>query len=60
MAVHIEVCSELSSEVFVATFRRFCAIHDLTTEAHLGSGTNFVSAANAIRETHKFLEHSDL
>jgi len=50
-AIHIELCLDLSTEEFLAAFRRFCARRGVPQEVHSDNGTNFVGnhfAANNI------------
>lgn len=49
-AVHIEVTSDLTTEGFLAAFRRFSARRAIPVEVYSDNGTNFVGARNELRE----------
>lgn len=49
-AVHLELLSELSSESFLAGFRRFIARRGRCSNVYTDNGTNFVGAAKYLKE----------
>ena len=55
-AVHIELVSDLTTEAFLACFRRFIARRGKPTLMWSDHGTNFVGASHDIKELIKFLE----
>ncbi|XP_075154241.1 uncharacterized protein LOC142227692 [Haematobia irritans] len=56
-AIHLEVCSSLSSECFLATFTRFVGRRDLPQKVMSDNGTNFVGAERKLRyELQTFLK----
>lgn len=52
-AIHLELVSELSTEAFMATFKRFISRRGRPTNVYSDNGTNFVGAN---RELGKFLK----
>ncbi len=48
-SVHLEICEKLTSEDFLATFRRFTARRGCPATIHSDNGSNFVGAAEEIR-----------
>ncbi|XP_052751852.1 uncharacterized protein LOC113522552 [Galleria mellonella] len=48
-AVHLEVVSDLTTQGFLAAFRRFVARRGLCTDVWSDNGTNFVGAARELR-----------
>ena len=55
-AVHLEAVSDLTSEAFIATLRRFIARRGYPTLIWSDNGTNFVGANREIKEFHEFLK----
>ena len=53
-AVHLEAVSDLTSEAFIATLRRFIARRGYPTLIWSDNGTNFVGANREIKEFHEF------
>lgn len=49
-AVHLEAVSDLTSEAFIATLRRFVARHGSPTLIWSDNGTNFVGANRELKE----------
>ena len=58
-AVHMEVVSDLSTEAFLATLKRFVSRRGLPGTIHSDNGTNFVGARNDLDELYKFLASTD-
>ena len=54
-AVHLELVSDLMSEAFIATLRRFIARRELPSTIWSDHGTNFVGANNQLCEFFEFL-----
>ena len=55
-AVHVELVSDLTTEDFLATLRRFNARRGLPTLIWSDYGTNFVGAKRELKERYQFLE----
>ena len=55
-AVHLEMVSDLTSEAFVASLRRFMARRGKPSVVWSDHGTNFVGAAREIKEFVEFLQ----
>ena len=55
-AVHLELCSSLSTEDFLATFHRFVDRRGCPAHIFTDNGTNFVGAREEIRELQKLSE----
>ncbi|XP_075163053.1 uncharacterized protein LOC142235680 [Haematobia irritans] len=59
-AIHLEVCSELSSEAFLSTFTRFVGRRGFPKKVFSDNGTNFVGAARSLRNEYKeFLKSAE-
>ena len=56
-AVHLEVVSDLTSEVFIACLRRFISRRGKPTMIWSDHGKNFVGANRELKEFADFLEH---
>lgn len=54
-AVHLELVSNLSTEAFMAAFRRFCSRRGACAHVYSDNGTNLVEAANKLKEIYEFL-----
>ena len=54
-AVHLEVVSDLTSEAFIATLRRFIARRGHPSRIWSDNGTNFVGANRQLKELYEFL-----
>jgi len=54
-AVHLEIVSDLSTDSFVATLRRFIARRGLCSQIISDNGTNFVGAVRQLKELYEFL-----
>ncbi|XP_075147221.1 uncharacterized protein LOC142221389 [Haematobia irritans] len=59
-AVHLEVCSDLSTEAFMATFNRFVGRRGFPKKVFSDNGTNFVGTSRALsREYQVFLKSAE-
>ncbi|XP_075151112.1 uncharacterized protein LOC142225221 [Haematobia irritans] len=59
-AIHLEACSELTTEAFMATFDRFVGRRGLPKKVFSDNGTNFVGASRVLmREYRNFLENAE-
>ncbi|XP_075162869.1 uncharacterized protein LOC142235502 [Haematobia irritans] len=59
-AIHLEVCSDLSSEAFLATFSRFVGRRGFPNKVFSDNGTNFVGANRTLTQEYKtFLRSSE-
>ncbi|XP_076660276.1 uncharacterized protein LOC143363596, partial [Halictus rubicundus] len=54
-AIHLELVSELSTEAFIATLRRFFSRRGYASTIYSDNGTNFVGAKNKLDEIQAFL-----
>ena len=48
-AIHIEVCTDFSSDSFILALRRFISIRDPVSCIRCDQGTNFVGASNELK-----------
>ena len=55
-AVHLELVSDLTTDAFIACLRRFISRRGKPTLIWSDNGTNFVGAANELRELVEFLK----
>lgn len=59
-AVHLEVCSELSTEAFLCTFNRFVGRRGFPNKVFSDNGTNFVGASRALTQEYtQFLKSAE-
>ena len=58
-AIHFELCASLSTEDFMATFRRFVARRGCPSHLFSDNGTNFLGAREEIRELQKLTESEE-
>ncbi|XP_073986110.1 uncharacterized protein [Rhodnius prolixus] len=58
-AVHLEVVSACSTEAFLAAFERFIARRGKPMHVYSDCGTNFIGAANRIKELTRLLRSSE-
>ncbi|XP_063994268.1 uncharacterized protein LOC135171569 [Diachasmimorpha longicaudata] len=58
-AVHLEIVSDLTTEAFLAAFRRFIARRGLCDNIYSDNGTCFVGANNELQEIYTFLQNAD-
>ena len=54
-AVHLEAASDLNTESFLATLKKFVSRRGLPTEIHSDNGSNFKGAANDLKHFYEFL-----
>ena len=59
-AVHLELVTDLTTEAFVATLRRFVSRRGKPKEIFFDNGTNFVSAERDLRELYQLLQDKPL
>jgi len=57
-AIHIEVVTVLTTDAFLAAFRRFIARRGKPNDIHSDRGTNFVGSAAEMKEFKRFLANS--
>ncbi len=55
-AIHLEAVSDLSTEAFLAAFKRFIARRGLPHQVFSDNGTNFVGAEKEIQVAYKLLQ----
>ncbi|XP_023247411.1 uncharacterized protein LOC111643569 [Copidosoma floridanum] len=55
-AVHIELVSDLSTDAFLAAFKRFISCRGSPAHVYSDNGTNFVGASSRLRELHALLD----
>ena len=48
-SIHIEVCTDLSSDSFILALRRFVSIRGPVSSIRCDQGTNFVGASNELQ-----------
>ena len=58
-AVHIEVVSDLTTEAFLASLKRFVSRRGLPNSIHSDNGSNFTWAKNDLQDLYKFLSSTD-
>ena len=58
-AVHLEVVSDLSSEAFIAAFRRFISRRGVCTHLYSDNATNFTGANRTFQELQNLLRSED-
>ena len=54
-ACHVEVVTDLTTEAFLSSFRRFVARRGLPGEIHSDNGSNFIGANHEIATLYKFI-----
>jgi hypothetical protein len=59
-AVHLEVVSELSTEAFLACFKRFTSRRGVSSHMYSDCGTNFVGADRELRELLESSKHNSV
>lgn len=52
-AIHLEAVSDLTSNAFIAAYRRFVARRGLPSHMYSDNGTNFVGAVKILRKSHE-------
>ncbi|XP_015189502.1 PREDICTED: uncharacterized protein LOC107073388 [Polistes dominula] len=55
-AVHIELVSDLTTDAFLAAFRRFVSQRAVPTHVYSNNGTNFVWANNQLKKLYALIE----
>lgn len=55
-AIHLELASDLSTEAFLAAFKRFISRRGTCTCIYSDCGTNFVGAKTKLNELHELIE----
>ena len=58
-AVHIELATDLSTEGFLAAFRRFVSRRGVPEHVYSDNGTNFVGANKELRELYNLVDAPD-
>ena len=58
-AVHIKLVSDLSTDAFLAAFRRFVAWRGYPTDIHSDNGTNFIAAKRELVDLYTLLRRKD-
>ncbi|XP_057335050.1 uncharacterized protein LOC130673853 [Microplitis mediator] len=58
-AEHIEIVSDLSTDAFLASFRRFIGRRGIPSHVHSDNGLNFVGASNQLHELYSLLQSKD-
>ncbi len=54
-AVHLELCSDLTTEAFLATLNRFCCRRGSPSHIYTDNGSNFLGAKHELEELQKLL-----
>ena len=58
-AVHMEVVSDLTTEAFLASLKRFVSRRGLPKSIHSDNDSNFTGAKNDLQDLYKFLSSTD-
>ncbi len=58
-AVHLEVCTSLETEEFLAAFQRFCDRRGTPHSVYSDNGSNFVGAKAELQAIRRMLQHSE-
>ncbi|CAG7786005.1 unnamed protein product [Allacma fusca] len=58
-AIHLELVSDLTSDSFMASFKRFIARRGLCSDIYSDCGTNFVGADTEIKRIYEFVQSAD-
>lgn len=53
-AVHLEAVTRLTTEAFLASFKRFTARRGLPTDVYTDNGSNFLGAANYLKDLYRW------
>lgn len=56
-ALHLEVATDLSTECFIAAYRRFSARRGVPLHIYSDNGTNFIGANNELKELSTFINN---
>ena len=59
-AVHLELVTELTTEAFLATLRRFISRRGLPSDIFSDHGTNFVGASRELSELRRYLDKPEV
>nr|XP_042898664.1 uncharacterized protein LOC122269463 [Parasteatoda tepidariorum] len=59
-AVHLELVSDLSTEAFLASFRRFIARRGLLSDVYSDNATNFKEASNYLKSLYKIVRDNSV
>ena len=57
-AVHLELVSNLTTEAFLASFKRFVSWRGLPTDVFSDNGSNFMGAANELKDVYYSLSQA--
>lgn len=58
-AIHLEITSDLTTEAFLASFKRFIARRGLPSDVYCDNGGAFLGARNQLAELYKLLNSAD-
>ena len=58
-AIHLELVSDLPSEVFLVALTRFISRRGICSELYLDDGTTFVGAIRELKEMHDFVKNHE-
>ena len=59
-AVHLELVTDLTTNAFLAAFRRFSSCRGYPTTVYTDNGTNFVGATAELQRVREFLRQKDM
>ena len=59
-AVHVEAVSDLTTEAFLATLKRFIARRGLPRDIHSDNGSNFIGARNDLYDLYRFMDSPEV
>ena len=58
-AIHLEICTDLSKDTFMASFRRFCSRRGHPSQAYSDNGTNSLGFSRELSEVQSLLRSKD-